>query len=94
MFSTLQKITHSDVPYTDDSLLQSDNYESCVHNVEDTVSLMDTLMTIHPDKSVNVPIQCIEFVGFLISSVDLTVWLTHKNATNIKAHCNFLLHQK
>ena len=81
VFATLRKLGHSNVPYIDDSLLQSDTRETCVENLRDTVQLMDDLgLTVHPEKSVIVPTQCIEFVGFIINSVDMTVRLSpHKS---------------
>ena len=55
-----------------------------MQNVTDTVSLMDKLgLTVHPDKSVINPVQCIEFVGFVINSLDMTVRLTPRKAADI-----------
>lgn len=95
VFATLRKLGHSNVPYIDDSLLQSDTQDSCVQNVTDTVSLMDKLgLTVHPDKSVINPVQCIEFVGFVINSLDMTVRLTPRKAADIKSLCLAILNQK
>ncbi|MCG8045740.1 MAG: hypothetical protein JAY75_18865 [Candidatus Thiodiazotropha taylori] len=95
MFAMLRKLGHSNVPYIDDSLLQSDTKESCAENLKDTVLLMDDLgLTVHPDKSVIIPTQCIEFVGFLINSVDMTVRLTPRKAIEIKNLCISLLDKK
>ena len=45
-----------------------------MQNILDTVSLMDGLgLTVHPEKSVVIPVQCIELKGFLIDSVTMTV---------------------
>lgn len=95
VFSTLRKIGHSNVPYIDDSLLQSDTYDNCVQNVGDTVTLMDDLgLTIHPEKSIEEPVQCIEFVGYIINSLDMIVRLPQRKATDIKNQCNLILNQK
>ena len=71
--------------YIDDSLLSSDTYEECEINVQDTLALVDNLgLTTHPEKSVLIPSQCIEFVGVLINSADMTVRLCPRKALNIK----------
>ena len=47
--------------------------------------LMDDLgLTVHPENSVIVPTPCIEFVGFIIKSVDMTVRLSPHKAVEIK----------
>ena len=66
VFSSLRKTGHTNSAYIDDVLLQSDSEAECHSNVEDTVSLLDSLgLMLHPEKSVTVPTQIIEFVGFL-----------------------------
>ena len=79
------------MPYIDDSLLQSDTRESYVENLGDTVLLIvDVRLTVHPEKSVIVPTQCIEFVGFIINLVDMIVRLSPHKAVEIKFfvfHC-------
>ena len=88
VFAALRKLGHSNVPYIDDSLLQNDTKEGCMQNILDTVFLMDGLgLTVHPEKSVVIPVQCIEFVGFLIDSVTMTVRQTARKAANIKQIC-------
>lgn len=69
VFAALRKIGHSNVAYIDDSLLQSDTYEQCIQNIQDTMELIDSVgLTTHPEKSIIVPTQCIEFVGFLLNA--------------------------
>ena len=59
-----------------------------MQNIIDTESLIDGLgLTVHPEKSVVISVQCIEFVGFLIDSVTMTVRLTVRKAENIKQIC-------
>ena len=67
---------HSNVAYIDVSLLQSDTYEHCRQNIKDTMNLVDSVgLTVHPEKSVIIPTQSIEFVGFLLNSNEMTVKL-------------------
>ena len=48
-FSSLRKTGHTNSAYIDDVLLQSDSKAECHSNVEDTVSLLDSLgLTPHP----------------------------------------------
>lgn len=84
VFGTLRKIGHENVAYIDDSLLQGDSYEQCMTNIKDTMKLMDSLgLTIHPEKSIIVPTQSIEFVGFLLNSVDMSVKLAPRKVVNL-----------
>ena len=85
VFAALRKIGHSNVAYIDDSLLQSDTYDQCMSNITDTMELIDSVgLTTHPEKSIIKPTQCIEFVGFLLNSVDMTVQLAPRKAKNLK----------
>lgn len=84
VFGTLRKMGHENVAYIDDSLLQGDSHEQCMTNIKDTMTLMDSLgLTIHPDKSIIVPTQSIEFVGFLLNSVDMSVRLAPRKVINL-----------
>ena len=85
VFAALRKIGHSNVAYIDDSLLQSDSYEQCMVNIKDTMELIDSVgLTTHPEKSIIQPTQCIEFVGFLLNSVEMTVKLAPRKVANLK----------
>ena len=65
VFSALRKMGHSNVAYIDGSLLQSDTYIACTKNIQDTLNLVDSVsLTVHQEKSVVIPNQCIEFLGF------------------------------
>ena len=76
VFAMLRKMGHSNVAYIDNSLLQSDTYDHCKQNIKDTMNLVDSVgLTVHPEKSVIIPKQCIEFVGFLLNSNEMTVKL-------------------
>ena len=88
LFSSLRKFGHENVIYIDDSLLASDSVDECNRNIENTVRLIDSLgLTMHPDKSVMIPTQTIEFVGFLFDSCKMTVTLSERKANDIQLHC-------
>lgn len=85
VFSTLRKQAFENVPYIDDILLLGDSDEHCAQNVRSTSTLLDSLgFTIHPTKSVFVPVQEIAFLGFLINSKKMSVSLLQEKANEIK----------
>ena len=51
-------------------------------------------LTVHPEKSIIIPSQRIDFVGFEINSVNMTVKLTKAKAQNIRSMCEEFLHHK
>ena len=85
-FSQLRGKGHSSVVYVDDSYLQGDTYDDCINNILDTLNLLRELgFVIHPDKSVLIPSQEITFLGFVISSKNMTLTLTAEKKIKIKA---------
>ena len=62
--------------------LQGQTYEECVHNVIDSA---------HPEKSVFNPSQQLEFIGFILNSVYMTIRLTLEKAAGLKMTCHALL---
>lgn len=64
------------VVYIDDTYLQRETKESCCNNVKATGTFLTKFVfDINPVMSVWPPTQCIEFLGFLLYSVTLTVFL-------------------
>ena len=97
VYSTLRKLGYLSVAYRyiDDSYLQADTYELCVHNVIDTLSLFHQLgFVIHPDKSVLIPTQRLTFLWFVLDSQSVTVALTGEQAVKVKEACQQLLPEK
>ena len=73
-FSHLRKHGYLNCGYIDDSLLVAYDFSSCKNNIAATVQLFDSLgLTIHPVKSVLIPTQIIEFLGFILNSITMTV---------------------
>ena len=59
--------------------LARDTYESCLRNTLTVVQLFISLgFQVHPKKSIVVPTRKIEYLAFVMSSVDMTVGLTDK----------------
>ena len=79
--------------HIDDSLLVASNYHNCENNVVTGVNLFTNLVfTIHPDKSILKPTKEIEFLGFLINGINMTVQLSATKAEKVKSACVTLLH--
>ena len=85
VFSSLRKLGHIPVVYIDDTWLKSEDYNSCVNNIAETITLLDRLgFVIHPEKSILIPTQEITFLGFIFNSANMTVQLTPERALNLK----------
>ena len=76
-FSILRSYGYLSVIFFDDSYLQGHTFSTCEDNVNTTVDVLQFLrFTIHPEKSVLVPTQEIEFLGFVLNSVEMKIKLT------------------
>ncbi|CAB3990622.1 Hypothetical predicted protein [Paramuricea clavata] len=76
----------------DDSYLQGANFNLCVKNVKDTITLLDQVgLVIHPEKSILYPTQKLVFLGFLLDSIKMIISLTGEKTQKIKEACQKLL---
>ena len=95
VFAKLRLKGHVSSAYIDDSCLQGSTYETCLQNIKDTVTLMDSLgLTVHPEKSVLVPTQQIVFLGFLLCSITMTIRLTPDRCQAVIECCKDIMAQK
>ena len=63
--------------YLDDLCLQGSTYEECLTNIIDKIKLLEELgFVVHPLKSILIPSQEIEILGFIISILSMTIELT------------------
>lgn len=84
IYAFLHRLGHISTGYLDDSLLVGKSFEECQKNIDDSVKLFDSLgFVIHPHKSVLKPMQKIDYLGFEIDSVTMTVTLTSERQTKI-----------
>ena len=87
----LHRLGHMCTFYIDDSFLISENKEDCIQNVLDTVNILHKLgFSVHPEKSVFIPTTRIEYLGFIIDSVDMTIELNMKRKTKILTACKLI----
>ena len=92
VYSTLRSQGYLNVGYIDDSCLQGDSKTECRSNIFTTLNLFESLgFLINREKSVLQPCQKLAFLGFLLDSVNMKVFLTaDKREKNILA-CQQLL---
>ena len=88
LFSHLRKWGHENAVYLDDSWLQSDSFLNCLENISDTVTLSDSMgFTVNFEKSQLIPTQRIEFLGCILDSQLMAVFLTPQKIHKIQMHC-------
>ncbi len=82
-------------PYIDDSFLEGDDYQSCLENLVDTIKLLYSLgFIIHPKKSVLILTQRQIFLGFILDSILMRIYLTPDKCQKLVKLCYDLLHHK
>ena len=65
-----------------------DTQQDCLWATLHAVQLITNLgFQIHPEKSVLIPTQCIEFLGFLLDSTSMTVRLTSPKKDKLVQMC-------
>lgn len=94
-YSVLRQLGHINSPYIDDSYLQGGSYEECLANVLDTVKMFLSLgFILHPQKSVFIPTQKLVFLGFVLDSVQMKIYLTNEKVDKLKSICTKLIKAK
>ncbi|CAB4012760.1 Hypothetical predicted protein [Paramuricea clavata] len=94
VYSHLRGLGHTCMGHIDDSLLLGYDHEACKNNIVDSTNLFQQLwFVIHPEKSVLHPVQAIQFLGFVINSLAMTVRLIPRKITKGKSFFNNLLNK-
>lgn len=92
IFSELRRQGMVNTSYIDDSLLLGDTLNDCRINVIETVNISNQAgFVIHPGKSVFQPVQIIEYLGFILNSINMTVALTPQKKMKLKTLCTQLM---
>ena len=91
-FSALRsQFGHTCLGYIDDSLYLGESYLECEEVTFRTVQLFISLgFKIYPEKSIVIPTQVLDFLGFTLNSILMTVSLTDKKAYKILQLCQRL----
>ena len=78
--------------YIDDILSADPSFKRCVKNLKSIISLLTSLgFYINVDKSIFVPSQIMEFLGFIINTVEMTIELTQSKRQIIASLCQEIL---
>ena len=95
VISLLRRKGYLSVTYLDDSLLLGRSYLECQNNVYETAKLLSELgFVIHPGKSVLIPSQQIEFLGFLLDSRSMRIFLPERKIKKVIHLVSKILSQK
>lgn len=74
VYLSLRKVGHNSSAYIDDFNLIGENLNECTSNVVDTFKALDNLNFLsHPKLLVLIPTLTIVFLGFVLSSITMTV---------------------
>ena len=77
VYAHLREQSQVSTAFLDDSLLSAETEQACIENIQATVQLLRSLgFIVHPEKSMLVPSQTIQYLGVIINSCDMTVTLT------------------
>ena len=91
VYAYLRQQGHLSVIFVDDSYVQGDTKQECLHNIEATLSLLESLCSaIHKGKSILNPTQEIELLGFVFNSVTMTNSITKGKSEAIVLKIRFL----
>ena len=86
---------HQVMNYLDDFFMVGDTSEECKDAVIDSYDLLIKLgFSIHPDKCQFIPVQKIEYLGFILDSTPMTVSLTDIKQQKIKTLFDEILQSK
>ena len=67
-------------------------YMKCEENIKCFINSLESLgFIIHPEKSLFVPTRCIEYLGFVLNSQSMTVFLSDGKKEKIKLLCSEIL---
>lgn len=80
--------------FIDDSFLPGDTVKECRANVIDTVTIStDVGFVVHFGKYVLEPVQQLPYLGFILDSLSMTVYLTQEKADKLSQTCKDTLKQ-
>ncbi|CAB4038826.1 Hypothetical predicted protein, partial [Paramuricea clavata] len=88
VYANLRQQGYESSGYIDDSYLQGDDFADCVANVKVTVHMFDSLGLItHPEKSVLIPTQRLTYLGFILDSKEMKIYLTPEKTDRLIKLC-------
>ena len=88
VLASLTQKGYTNSGYIDDFYLQGADYVDGCNNVKDTVDLFLRLgFFIHPEKCIMTPTREITFLGFILKSTTMMVYLSDKKKEKLKFLC-------
>ena len=82
---------HNVMAYLDDTFIVAKSKEKCERSVQRTIEVFESLgFVVHDEKSVVEPVRKIEFLGFDIDSVSMTVKVSQRKAEKLINVCKNL----
>ncbi len=74
--------------YLDDSWIRNQTFQLCLQDVHTTLDVVLQLGLLHhPEKSAPVPMQVIEFLGFIVDSVKMIITLSAEKTSQLLQLC-------
>ena len=94
-FSSPRRNGHQPVIYIDDTYLQGETVDACNQNVMATIEMLSKFgFVINSEKSLFYATQKLEFLGFFLNSIEMTVTLTEHIGEKLKSVCSEFLNSK
>ena len=95
MFAYLRSQGHVSSGYLDDTFLIGEDFDTCTQNVKATLKLLEELgFFVHLEKSVTVPQQTLEHLGFRFNSIEMTVSITEQKQEKLNNKIQKILRNK
>jgi len=88
LFASLRKRGFHNSSFIDDAFLMGETRDKCQQNINNTVlASISAGYIVNVEKSVLEPCQTLEHLGFIIDSVQMTIFLTSRKASKIQQKC-------
>ena len=92
IYENLRKLGLISVYFLDDSWLMGNTFDDCQNNINKTANLLQNSgFIINEAKSIRVPTQSIQFLGFNLDSVQMIISLPQDKIENVTNLCNEIL---
>ena len=93
--ATLRRKGVNILAYLDDCIIIADDFQTCFEHTLLTIQMFQSLgFTVHPQpKSSLTPSNCIDFLGFTLNSLSMSITLTSTKTNGLIYTCNDALNQ-
>lgn len=92
VFATLRKKGYRITSFIDDTLIIHSTRSGCLESINDTITLLRSLgFYINEEKSVLIPTKCIEYLGNVIDTESMKIYLPERRLDKVTQGCKALL---